>query len=165
VCVVREEITKIRKNPTEPISESELEQLSYLNNVTREVLRLYSPVPAIIREAVSSDVISGYKIPKGTTVVIAPAVLHRLPQYWDNPDQFLPERWEKAAPSPYVYQPFYVGSRSCIGAKFALTELKVVLVTLLSRFHLSLVDGYNVKKAMRLTLRPDPGLLMNIRRV
>jgi cytochrome P450 len=162
---VRDEIARVHNRPDELVTESELEQLSYLNNVVKEVLRLYAPAPIIARQAVESDVILGYKIPKGTVVLIAPAVLHRLPMYWDRPDDFIPERWETASPSPYIYQPFHVGSRSCIGSKFALTELKVALATLLPRFHFRLVDGYMVKKVLRITLRPEPGLLMNLTKV
>jgi cytochrome P450 len=158
----REEIERVRRDSEEPLTEAELQQLAYLNNVIKEVLRLYAPAPVILREAVKSDVIAGYQIPKGTVVSIAPAVLHRLPLYWERPDDFLPERWETATPSAYVYQPFHVGSRSCIGSKFALTELKAVLAVLLPRFRFRLVDGYVVKKVLRITLRPDPGLMMNI---
>nr|ARG41826.1 cytochrome P450 CYP4G101 [Bactrocera dorsalis] len=116
-------------------------EMQYLERVIKETLRLYPPVPVIGRK-VNEDVrlASGpYTIPKGTTVVLANYAVHRRPDCYENPekfdpDNFLPEKVSKR--HYYSYVPFSAGPRSCVGRKYAMLMLKVLLSTLVRQFEI-----------------------------
>jgi cytochrome P450 len=86
--------------------------------------------------------------------------LHRHKQLWENPDAFMPERWEGTRPDRYAYLPFGDGPRICIGASFAIQEAVIILATLLANFRFKLVPGKTPKPVMILTLRPEGGVWM-----
>lgn len=110
----------------------------YLENVIKESLRLYPPSPQIRREPTTDIKISDYNIPKGALIVLPLWVMHRDERFWDDPDEFQPERWENqdglsetANTRPdYAYFPFGGGPRRCIGSTFAMTEGQLMLATM-----------------------------------
>jgi len=94
-----------------------------------------------------------------TRIVISPAVQHKLEQYWENPEKFDPDRWNKENEhNQYGFIPFLVGPRQCIGIKFAMLEMRIVLATLLRRFSVTLVPGCEVKPKLFITCKPFPYL-------
>lgn len=104
-----------------------------------ETLRMYPPVPVIARHMKEElKLVSGdYTIPAGATVVVATYKLHRLDSIYPNPDKFdpdnfLPER--QANRHYYAFVPFSAGPRSCVGRKYAMLKLKVILSTVLRQF-------------------------------
>ncbi|XP_013107344.2 cytochrome P450 4g1 [Stomoxys calcitrans] len=117
-------------------------QMSYLERVICETLRLYPPVPLIARK-VEEDVKlkSGpYTVANGTTVVLLQYLVHRRPDLYPdpekfNPDNFLPER--TAGRHYYGFIPFSAGPRSCVGRKFAMLQLKVLLSTIIRNYRVS----------------------------
>ncbi|XP_005176358.1 cytochrome P450 4g1 [Musca domestica] len=118
---------------------SDTMEMKYLERVIMETLRLYPPVPVIARRAeYDIKLPSGpYSIPKGTTIVILPYAIHRDAKSFPNPnkfdpDNFLPERTAKR--HYYSFIPFSAGPRSCVGRKFAMLKLKVLLSTILRNF-------------------------------
>ena len=122
----------------------DLSQLTYLDWVISETLRLYSPAVLGVRKAIEAFEFGGYTIPAGSRVVYSQYVTHRLPEIWPDPEAFIPERWDPAAPgyrvpTPYEYVPFGGGARRCLGAPFALMEMKAILTQLLCRTRLSLL--------------------------
>ncbi|XP_030750790.1 cytochrome P450 4g1-like [Sitophilus oryzae] len=125
-----------------PITFADTLQMKYLERVIMETLRLYPPVPIIARKVhqdvklVSAD----YTIPAGTSVVVSQYVTHRHPQFWKepevfNPDNFLPENC--ANRHYYSYFPFSAGPRSCVGRKYAMLKLKVILASVLRKFEIT----------------------------
>ncbi|XP_076824675.1 leukotriene-B4 omega-hydroxylase 3-like [Clavelina lepadiformis] len=127
----------------------DLHKLSYLTMFIKESLRLYPPVWLIARELTEDLSISskynksGRDIPKGTRMVVHFFSLHRNPHLWENPNDFIPERFSKlnvTKLSSHAYLPFSAGSRNCIGQNFAMNEIKVVLAQTLRRFLLSLPE-------------------------
>ncbi|XP_036318645.1 cytochrome P450 4g1-like [Rhagoletis pomonella] len=116
-------------------------EMQYLERVIKETLRLYPPVPVIGRK-VNEDVplASGpYVIPKGTTVILGQYAVHRRPDCYENPEKFDPDNFlpEKMAKRHYYsYIPFSAGPRSCVGRKYAMLMLKVLLSTLVRKFHI-----------------------------
>jgi cytochrome P450 len=133
--------------------------------VVEEAIRLYPPLAAISREAIAADELAGETIAAGTTVVIAPYVLHRHRRLWDDPDVFDPTRFLPGARETidrYGYLPFGAGPRICIGATFALQEATLVLAAVMRRFQLQLAPGFAVWPLQRVTLRPRGGLPMRI---
>ncbi|HTX59522.1 MAG TPA: cytochrome P450 [Verrucomicrobiae bacterium] len=98
----------------------------YVMRVVRESMRLYPPAWIIGREA-KSDVtlVDGSFIPAGTTVFVAPLILHRRADAFPDPQRFDPERWNGFEPPPFAYVPFGGGARRCIGEEFAWGEAAV----------------------------------------
>ncbi|EDV27166.1 uncharacterized protein TRIADDRAFT_7968, partial [Trichoplax adhaerens] len=96
-----------------------LEKLPYLENAIKESLRLFSPAPMTFRVAINDDKIDKYDIPKGTVITIVPPHRYALPDYFPDPLQFNPDRWEDSNyTDKYSYVPFLAGPRTCIGNKF-----------------------------------------------
>ncbi|WP_426750486.1 cytochrome P450 [Myxococcus sp. Y35] len=144
-----------------PPSQDDLPRLDLTRRVVDESLRLYPPAWSLSRVALQDDVVSGFRIPKGSYILLSPWVTHRHPHVWDNPegfdpDRFLPER-EQARPR-FAWFPFGGGPRQCIGNQFALMELVLVLATLLQRVRLNLTPGQVIRPAAAITLRPKPGV-------
>src|SRR4029077_7414103 len=105
----------------------------------------------------------GYTVPAGSVVIYSPYITHRMPMYYPEPQRFRPERFDPAVstpPPPYAYIPFGGGPRSCIGAPFALIEIKTVLILLLQRYRLDLVPDQRVDATLRITVQPKNGIQM-----
>lgn len=111
--------------------------------------------------------LDGYKIPRGGTAIILTYMLHRDERYFPNADAFVPERFATAAASKmpeYAYIPFSAGPRFCIGKKFALFSIKIILAHLVRHFHIESVEKRGaLKGAMDLLLRPERGVCVRLR--
>jgi cytochrome P450 len=143
----------------------DLSKLAYTRMVIEESMRLYPPVHTIAREALADDTLAGRHVPKGSNVLIAPWVLHRHQQLWQNPGRFDPERFslEQIAARPrFSYLPFGGGRRICIGAAFAMAEATILLATIAQRYRLRLVSGHPVEPQGLITLRPRRGMMMTL---
>ncbi|MEZ5536545.1 MAG: cytochrome P450 [Thiolinea sp.] len=140
--------------------------LTYTRAVFEETMRLYPPVPILSREAKEADVIRKREIPAGSLMLVVPWLLHRHRDYWEQPDHFIPERFLDVnnRPDKFLYLPFSVGPRVCIGKMFGLVEAVLVIATLAQRFRLTLPQGTAVTHECRLTLRPRGGLYMKLER-
>ena len=145
----------------------DLAKMEYLERVIEESMRLIPPVWGLEREAISDDVLSGYRVKKGDAVAISTWTLHRLPQYWENPEGFDPDRFlpeAKKARARFVYLPFGGGPRVCIGASFAMLEAKAILAVLLRKLRFSVKSGYSLELETAVTLRPKKGIPMRVSR-
>lgn len=128
---------------------------TYARQVIEEAMRLFPPVPRIpLRQAKAEDEICGVRIPKGAFVCVAPWVVHRHRDHWDDPERFDPDRFAGERPARYAYLPFGAGPRVCIGASLAMTEAVEVLCEIARRYRLKLVDPGAVGMKPRMTLRP-----------
>lgn len=145
----------------------DVRELKYINMVVREVLRLYPAAWTISREAIEDDEIGGYRIPKGSTIMLSPYVMHRNPKYWDNPEAFVPERFTPEAIEQrprHSYVPFGGGPRGCIGDHFALTELVLLTAMIFQRFTLQVEPGYRMRLEPMISLRPIGGVAVHVKR-
>ncbi len=153
---VREEIAAF---PPQRINGlDDLQNCPRLRSVLLEALRLYPPIPQIVRVANGPDDICGEKIGADTQVWICPWVMHRHRKFWDRPTAFLPDRFAgKTAPwtQTPAYVPFGAGPRICIGLSFALSEAQIVMAQLLSRYAISLPDARPVLPIGRVTIEPS----------
>jgi cytochrome P450 len=132
-------------------------QLVRTRAVVDEVLRLYPPAFVIVRQAVHDDIAGGVPIAARSLVLIAPWVLHRHRRLWKVPETFDPSRFLPGTPPParFAYMPFGVGPRVCIGAQFALTELVLVLATMIRAFRIELAEPRIVRPTGIVSTQPD----------
>jgi cytochrome P450 len=144
-------------------SMADLPQLRYTERVVLESMRLYPPVWATTRQALQDCEIGGYPIAAGTNVFMSQWVMHRDPRYFDNPEEFEPDRWAddlaKRLPT-YAYFPFGGGSRVCIGKSFAMMEAVLVVATIAQKFQLTLVPEHPIVLQPSITLSPKHGIKM-----
>jgi cytochrome P450 len=141
-------------------------RLVYTNQIISETLRLYPAAWVINREVVDEVEIGGHVYRPGETLMMSQYVMHRSSRYFDNPDQFIPERFGgdllKRIPA-FAYFPFGGGPRICIGNNFALMEAALLLATIAQRFRLRLAEpGQRVEPEPLVTLRPKNGLKMRL---
>ena len=142
--------------------------LQYTESVLAESMRLFPPAWAIGRLAIEEHEFGGYKIPKGSLVLVSPYVTQRDARFWENADEFIPERWEtqsiKEAGQKFIYFPFSRGIRSCIGEGFAWTEGVLLIATLAQKWKLRLMPEQKIGLNPLMTLRPKYGMKMKIHR-
>jgi retinoid hydroxylase len=128
-----------------PLSVEAARNLHRLDLFVREVGRLHSPVQTVPRGVVKETEFAGYTLPVGTSVRLAIAAGHRMPQYFAEPGQFDPDRYlpprEEDRRSPYALATFGGGPRLCIGVNFANIEVKAIAVDVLRRYELSPVES------------------------
>ena len=144
---------------------NDLRKLPYTLRTIKEVLRLYPPAPFYVRDAVEDDVIDGFKIPKGSSVLLSPFYTHRHPDFWEDPLKFDPDRWnpeQEKERHRYSYHPFASGKRVCIGNNFSLMESQILLAVLARKFSPKLKEGYEVTWEMKGTLSAKEAIEMKI---
>jgi cytochrome P450 len=95
-------------------------------------------------------------------VMYSEFITHRMPELYPQPARFDPHRWLGPEPSPFAYIPFLAGPRRCLGAEFAMLEMKIVLAMVLQRFRLEIPPNTRVDRAVVFTLLPKYGLPMRV---
>ncbi|CAO3697771.1 unnamed protein product [Rhizopus stolonifer] len=121
----------------------ELRRMDYMNLVIKENLRLYSPADSPIPRRTTEDVnLAGTFIPKGTDINLDMQCLHHNSDIWQNPEEFIPERFqeygEQASHEGFTYLPFSSGSRQCIGMNFSLAEQRVFLAMAVRKYEIDI---------------------------
>jgi len=157
---LREEIDAGTGGPRRPLDRAALRRLEYLDRVLKESMRLYSAVPGFVREVKHdrSVVLGKVTLPPATQIFIAPWTLHRNPRLWPDPLRFDPDRF-LVQPAPGHYMPFGHGPRSCVGAELTITCAKGMLVSLLSRYTVTVRPDFEMDVAMSsATTYPRNGL-------
>ena len=138
---------------------ADLAKLAFTQMVLKESMRLYPPAWLLGREAIKDTELGGIAISKGSTVLISQWVMHRDSRYFDQADEFRPNRWESAPALPrFVYFPFGAGPRVCIGAAFATMECTFVVAMMARRFRFAMATDKPVEPIATMTLRPRGGM-------
>lgn len=117
------------------MDESNVSKLSYLQNVISETLRLNTVTPLLVPHESSHDcTVGGYKIPRGTMLLVNAWAIHKDPALWKDPFAFLPKRFEDKKNARKLIMPFGMGRRACPGAALAQRVMGLTLGTLIQCF-------------------------------
>lgn len=137
---IREEVTREIGNRKPTFDD--LSRFNYVHAVMKETMRLKPPFTFLARTAKEDDRIGQYEIKKGENILLSLHHAHRIPEYWENPEGFNPERFLTPLDERYkfIYMPFGLGPRSCIGQHFAMMEAIFVLVMTAQRYQLYLTS-------------------------
>jgi cytochrome P450 len=146
---------------------ADIPNLSFVERVVTESMRLYPPAWIIGRRAISDYPVDEYVIPARSIVVTSPYLLHRDARFFPEPERFNPDRWTpefKASLPPFAYFPFGGGARRCIGESFAWMELILVVAAIAQKWTLRTVPGHPVVPQPVVTLRLKHGLKVTAHR-
>lgn len=138
---------------------TDLPALPYTRAVLEEAMRLYPPSWMITREALADDVVAGYRVPRGSQLLISAYGIHHAAELWPEPERFRPERFLAAAPEArerdrFAYMPFGGGPRICLGEQYALVEMMCVLTRIVQKATLRPVAGTRIEAQANVGLRP-----------
>jgi cytochrome P450 len=146
---------------------SDISRLSVSRDVFRETLRLYPPVPMMVREAACPETFRNRTVPKRSQIVLSPWHLHRHERLWDRPDDFDPARFKTENGKTCLrnaYIPFSAGQRVCTGAGFAMIEGPLLLSMLVRAYRFERVPEREAMPVAHLTVRGADGIWLKITR-
>lgn len=153
---------------SDPLDLDQLKRLPYLNAVLNEGMRYVTPVQGSFRIMLQDMAYKGYRIPQGWTLMLAIAGTHHNSDIWTAIDHFDPERWlpgrEEQKNRPFSYLPFGGGPRICLGANFALAEMRLMLAILLRDYAWSLIPDQDLAYRMIPFPRPKSGIRVDFSR-
>ncbi|KAH8270580.1 hypothetical protein KR018_012042, partial [Drosophila ironensis] len=186
-----EEIDRVLgSDRSRPVTIRDLNELKYMESVIKESLRMYPPVPIVGRKLVADFKYSMYLvetqyiilevfieilllahkqfgeaiIPAGSEIIVGIFGIHRIPEDYPEPDEFNPDRFENGdRVAPFKMVPFSAGPRNCIGQKFALLEMKMMLAKIVREYEL-LPLGAPVECIVNIVLRSSTGFQLGMRK-
>ncbi|XP_076168680.1 putative cytochrome P450 6a14 [Ptiloglossa arizonensis] len=170
---LRQEIKETYDKNNGELKYEQIKSMTYLDQIFRETLRKYPPGPLLIRQSMCDYTFDGTKvtIPKKTRLWIPVFSIHRDPDIYPNPDAFIPERFSEEAIGtrhPMNYLPFGDGPRNCIGARFAVYQSKLGLITILRNHEVNICDKTLIPYVFdpaAFLLAPKGGIYLKITRV
>ena len=150
---VFEEISQIESQTDNVIEQ--LQKMTYLNAVLNESMRLYPPAWITDRQNLEDDSLGLFKIKKDTLIGVSFYELHRNPKYWNDPDEFIPERFlgEQRKESMKYFYPFGAGPRMCIGTGFAIYEMCLTISQIIKMYFIKSNDDV-IQFNPLITLKP-----------
>ncbi|MDG3040005.1 cytochrome P450 [Roseicyclus marinus] len=140
-------------------------KLRLARDIFRETLRLYPPVPMMVRETTCTESFRARNLTRGSQIVISPWHLHRHERLWENPDGFDPARWQTENGKTCLREafiPFSAGARVCTGAGFAMVEGPLLLAMLVRAYRFAPVADRVPMPVAYLTVRAKDGIWLNI---
>ncbi len=146
-------------------STEDIPKLQYTEKVLRESMRVYPPVWTMGRYVENDYRVGKYTIPAGSSILMSQYVMHNNTRYYENPEQFNPDRWTeefKTHLPRFSYFPFGGGIRGCIGEPFAWMEGVLIIATIAQKWTMRLVPGQRIRLDPAITLRPKYGMKMKL---
>ncbi len=162
-AALEEEVARVTGGA--PVEAAHVERLVLVQQVLKESMRLYPPVPMMSRQAVAGTSLGGHAIRAGSSVLIPIYAIHRHRARWEDPDAFDPARFapdKEAAIPRYQYLPFGAGPRICIGMAFAMIEATAILAALLQQARFAPVEGREPYPVASITLIPRGGVPLRV---
>ncbi|KAI7803195.1 cytochrome P450 3A40-like isoform X2 [Triplophysa rosa] len=147
-----------------PVTYDALMKMDYLEMAINESMRLLPTAPRLERTCKKTVELNGVTIPKGTLVGIPTYVLNRDPHLWESPDEFRPERFSpdsKSEVNQYAFMPFGLGPRNCIGMRFALMIMKLLVVKLLQNFTVETCKETQIPLELNVIFQPKVPITLN----
>ncbi|XVF49774.1 hypothetical protein PTKIN_Ptkin04bG0041800 [Pterospermum kingtungense] len=131
------------------IDVDDINKMEYLKCVIKETLRFHTILPLFPRKVSAGVKLGGYDIPPNTTVFVNAWAIHRDPNWWEQPEEFIPERFENNTVDfrgqDFHFLPFGSGRRSCPGLHFGVASLEYMVANLLYWFDWKLPAGKNAE--------------------
>ncbi len=150
---------------------SDLQALTYTNQVFNEAMRLFPAAPIMPRRSDNGAQLhldgQTFDIEPGAMLINVVRNIHRHPDFWDNPDDFDPERFDPVQTAKrhrLAFMPFGAGSRMCIGNNLAQMEAVLILASVIQKFELTLEPNQIIEEEFAVTLRPKYGLQMRLKK-
>lgn len=141
---LREELLRVLPQKDEPLTVENTRNLPYLRAVIKEAIRFYPPASGVIRRTKDDLVLSGYRVPKGSDILMGLMVLNTFEENFVRAKEFIPERWLKNTNddhcpnakdgNPFAYIPFGFGPRMCVGKRLAELEIEVLVAKIIRNF-------------------------------
>ena len=163
-AAVQEEVEAVCGGETP--TAADVRRFDYVERVVQEAMRLYPPVYVIFREPQVDVRLGGYRVPKGSAVMLPQWVVHRSPRWYDSPEEFDPDRWLPARRTDrprFSYFPFGGGPRHCIGKRFSMMEAQLILATVAQEYELDYVRDEPFDLRGSLTMHPEEPMGMRLR--
>lgn len=158
------ELDEILGNRT--VTPEDYGKLKFTEQILAESMRLFPPAWTVGRLATEDHEFNGFQIPKKSLVLASQFVMHHDARFWENAEDFIPERWEKLsikeAGNKFIYFPFSKGVRNCVGENFAWMEGVLLLAILGRKWKLHLTSEQKIALHPMITLRPKYGMKMKI---
>ncbi|XP_013112031.2 cytochrome P450 6a22 [Stomoxys calcitrans] len=169
----RQEVMQVKSEHGDKITHDSLKSLKYIQQIVQETLRKYPIAPALMRycrhTAILNTSTGPITLPKDTTVMIPVYSIHNNPDFYPNPQEFCPERFDEAEEAerpPHTFLTFGDGPRNCIAAGFGKMELLFGLATLLSKFRFSVSaktpQEVEFKKNVRYIASVENGIYLKV---
>jgi cytochrome P450 len=162
-AALEDEVARVVGNG--PVRSEHIDRLVLVEQVLKESMRLYPPVPAMTRQAIADARIGEHAVPKGSSVLMSIYAIHRHAKRWERPHEFDPARFapaNEASIPRYQYMPFGAGPRICIGMPFAMIEATAILATLLQRARFEWAGKEEPVPVARVTLIPKGGMPLKV---
>lgn len=140
----------------------DLPALDYARMIFDETLRLYPVAWFLVRKTTQTVPIGDFLLPERKTVFLSPYVTHRHPDFWEEPETFIPERFAKKDSYSQAYFPFGGGKRICIGTHFATLEAQLMLIMFMQRYQLEVLSNHSLKFRPGLVLVPHKPVMVKV---
>jgi cytochrome P450 len=160
-CALRQELDQASLTNAMTTS-GQLAQLSLLDSVINESLRLLPPNALMVRVTTQPASLHDIPLPENCEIILCPFLAHRDAERFSHPNEFSPSRWLKIRPSPFEFSPFGAGSHSCVGGHLAICIIKTTLSLLMSRYEIILADDQEIDWRLHIMLTPRNEPFMTI---
>ncbi|HRZ32888.1 MAG TPA: cytochrome P450, partial [Flavobacterium sp.] len=159
---ILEEIAKVKSESKDLMHW--IKNATYTKLVIEESMRLYPPAYFIDRVNIEEDTFDGLTLPKGSNLLFSVYEIHRHPDFWKEPEAFIPERFlDENTKFSKNYFPFGAGPRMCIGNNFAMYEMSLAIIALVEQFEIKEKKDHIQIKPL-ITLKPHNAILEFINR-
>lgn len=164
-AALREELRSA--SVAQPPTLEQLNEITLNRRIILEAMRLFPPVPGISRQAIEEDAVRGGPIQPRAKVECSMYVTHRHPAFWQQADDFAPERFMPSQASriePFSYFPFGAGPRTCMGQQLAMLEMELIVAMVVQEYEIRLPSGFETAPHPTVTLRPSAGVQVHLRK-